>query len=257
MGYWENTTYLAHADAPAVAAAIVELFSQEGMAHVARPAERDHVPYDPMQYATALQNNLWGVAVFSGSEGWTVIKTAPLELLGERATGKNRMRLLELADRLGAAGFQINLYDSTALLMVEADGHGRYLLSGYRGMSDGDPLDFHGEQLREDRIDVRFEYLPLQSHVEAHTSETYEGHRRTDDNALAQDLAQTLGGNNAAWCDNVTCVDTLLCHKPLPIADGIDLYFRWPAGDRPEDEFRAECERRRAKIAAAFRQQGS
>jgi hypothetical protein len=94
MGYWENTTYLAHADASAVAAAIAELFAQEGMAQVARPAERNYVLYDPMQYATALQNNLWGVAVFPGSDGWTVIKTAPLELLGERAPGKNRMRLL-------------------------------------------------------------------------------------------------------------------------------------------------------------------
>jgi hypothetical protein len=257
MGYWENTTYLAHGEAPAVAAAIAELFAQEGMAHVARPAERDHVPYDPMQYATGLQNNLWGIAVFPGSEGWTVIKTAPLELLGERASGRNRMRLLDLADRTGAAGFQINLYDSTALLMVETDGHGRGLLSGYRGMSDDDPLEFHGEQLREDRIDVRFEYLPLQSHVETYTSDMYEGQRLLDNDAFARHLAQTLAGNNAAWCDNITCVDTLLCHKPLPMAGGIDLYFRWPPGDRPGDEFRAECERRRAKIAAALRQQGS
>ena len=253
MGYWENTTYLAHADASAVAAAIAELFAQEGMARVARPVERDYVHYDPMQYATALQNNLWGVAVFPGSNGWTVIKTAPLELLGERAPGKNCMRLLQLADRLGAAGFQVNVYDSAPLLLVETDGHGRCLLSGYRGVSDGDPLDFHGEQLMEDRLDVRFDYLPLQSHVEAHTSEVYEGCRLIDDSALAQDLARTLGGNNAAWCDNITCVDTLLCHKPPPMTGGIDLYFMWPPRDRPEDEFRATYERMRARLAAAGR----
>jgi len=68
----------------------------------------------------------------------------------------------------------------------------------------------------------------------------YEGCRLIDDSALAQDLARTLGGNNAAWCDNITCVDTLLFHKPPPMTGGIDLYFMWPPRDRPEDEISGE-----------------
>jgi len=252
MGYWENTTYLQHSDATAVAAAIVDLFAREGMVQIARPAPRQSALYEPMQYATALENNLWGVAVFPGSAGWTILKTAPLELLGERAPAAHRMRFVELADRLGSGGFQINVYDSSALILIETDGRGRTLLSGhgYGNRHNPDPLMFYGEQLTEARLGVRFEILPLQSHVETNTCEVRDGHPLIDYDTFAEDLARSLGGDNAQWCDNITCVDTLLCHKPLEMTGGIDLYFRWPANDRPEDEFRAEIERIRARVAA-------
>src|ERR1700747_1310135 len=104
MGKWENTTYIEQGDAQRVAGAIIALLREEGMQQVARPAPRQPERFDAMQYAGAMENNLWGVAVFPGSAGWTVIKTAPLELLGERVPGTSRMRMVELAGRLGAAG---------------------------------------------------------------------------------------------------------------------------------------------------------
>lgn len=30
-------------------------------------------------------------------------------------------------------------------------------------------------------------------------------------------LAQTLGGSNAEWCDNLTSVELSLGHRPLPM----------------------------------------
>jgi len=77
--------------------AIVALIAEEGMKRIARPGRRAPAPDEPTQYARALQNNLWGVAVIPGNGGWTVIKTAPLELFCERAPGWSRMRLVELA----------------------------------------------------------------------------------------------------------------------------------------------------------------
>ena len=118
MGKWENTTYLNHEDAPLVAAAIVELFAEEGMAQVERPTQRETVAHEPMQYGTALENNRWSVAVFPGAPGWTIMKTAPLELLGERAPSARRMRLVELTDHLKCGAFQINLYDSSSGLIL-------------------------------------------------------------------------------------------------------------------------------------------
>ncbi len=193
-----------------------------------------------MQYAKGLYN-LWGVAVFPGSSQWVVIKTAPLELLGERAPGATRMRLVELAARLGAVGFQINVYDGSEAVMVETDGRGACLLSGFTGYGDDpdNPLDFHGEPLSEDRLELRFELLPLQLHVDA---SHYQGSDLIDYPALAQTLSAVLGNLNTKWCDNETSVDILTCHKPLPIKDGIDLYFKLPEGSAPD--FRSLMRRR-------------
>jgi hypothetical protein len=233
MGNWENTTYIEHGDASQVAECLAALFAGEGMQQIARPAPREPLRYDPMQYRNAVENNLWGIAVFPGSPGWTVIKTAPFELLGERAAQAGRMRLAELAARLDVAGFQVNLYDSSALVLVEADRHGRCLLSGFKPVSDTrDPLRFHEEQITEDRIDVRFELLPFQTLVEECSSERYGGGLLLDDDELVARLARKLGGANAGWCSNSTCVEALIPHRPLIALGGIELYFEWPARDR-------------------------
>src|SRR5262245_35427325 len=79
MGCWENTTYLRHGSAAAVADAIAALAAREGMRRVARPAERERKPHEPMQYGRASQNNLWGVAVIPGRGTWTGVNTAPLD----------------------------------------------------------------------------------------------------------------------------------------------------------------------------------
>ena len=96
MGYWTNTTYINHGDPGAVAGCLIQLFEAEGMRQVPRPPERERVWYEPMQYATSARNNLWGVAAFPGADGWTVIKSAPLELMAERPARAGRMRLVEL-----------------------------------------------------------------------------------------------------------------------------------------------------------------
>jgi hypothetical protein len=232
MGSWENTTYVRHDDVQGVADAIVGLFASEGMKGIARPAPRTPKRFDPMQYAAALENNLWGVALFPGSPGWTVIKTAPLEVLGERAPRAACMRLGDLATRLRTEACQVNLFDSTSLVLVEADRLGRCRSSGYCVRSDNpNPLRFNGEEIAEDRIEVRFDLLPLQSLVDACTRRGDTG-MWLDNDKLASRLAQTLAGDRAAACDNLTSVNFLLSHLPLEIAGGIDLYFEWPTRDR-------------------------
>jgi hypothetical protein len=232
MGNWENTTYVQHDDAQGVADALVELFSAEGMRRVPRPAPRKPARFDPMQYAGALVNNLWGVALFTGSPGWTVIKTAPLEMLGERAPGAARMRLADLVKRLGSAACQVNLYDSSSLLLVEVDREGRCELSGYCVRSGNpDPLRFNGEEIAEDRVDIRFERLPMQPVVDACTH-SRDGRAWLDNDEFVSRLAEALGGKSAAACSNLTSIDFLLRHLPLAMASGIELYFEWPARDR-------------------------
>jgi hypothetical protein len=215
MGYWENTTYLQHADHEEVASELVRLIEAEGLRRIARPPVREPGQYDPMQYKGADENALWGVAVFPGAAGWTVIKTAPLELLGERAKGKQRMRLPGLCAALGCAGFQYNVYDSSGAVLVEVDSAGNVLLSGipYDTEDEPDQITFHGEPWDVlERFDIRFEVLPLEA--------------LPDFDGLAQQLAEQLGGLNREFCDNLTSVVTLQKHLPLEAAGGIELYFK-------------------------------
>jgi hypothetical protein len=69
-------------------------------------------------------------------------------------------------------------------------------------------------------------------------------------------LAKALGGDSAPWCDNNIAVDVLVCHKPLPMAGGIELFFDWPPGDRPEELLRAELQQLTAHIAARHAKTG-
>ncbi len=188
-----------------------------------------------MQYATSARNNLWGVAVFPGADGWTVIKSAPLELMAERPARAGRMRLVELCDRLAAPGAMLNVYDSSGSVLVEADGKRGLALSGLALGSgqNSDARDFYGEVLSEDRYVVGFRMLPLQYLVEE-CERDFNGYRLVDHDKLAHALESLLGAHNSPYCDNLTSVHTLICHRPLAAIGGKDLYFEWPGRDRDE-----------------------
>ena len=146
MGYWENTTYLRHADSDEVVATLDTLFGEEGMRRVPAPPQRRRLTIEPMQYEGALQNDIWGIAILPGSPGWTVIKTAPLELLAERASNSDRMRLATICRTLGATALQLNVYDSSSAVLAEVSKKGVVHLSGYNG-SSSDPMTWNNEHL--------------------------------------------------------------------------------------------------------------
>jgi hypothetical protein len=232
MGYWENTTYIATRATDKIARAMIELFESEGMKNAPRPLKRERSVYEPMQYETSRINNLWGVALFSGAGDWSVIKTAPLELLGEKSLGRERIRLVELCEKLRCGGFQLNVYDDSGAILLETDGSGHWTISGHNPCASDDVSLFHGTTLQlEERWELQFDLLPLAA------GDDYQ--------KLAESFAQELGGDNARFCDNLTSVGTLVCHKPLEALDGIDLYFQWPTKDRNEpppgtwDEYKA------------------
>src|SRR4051812_13551422 len=105
MGYWENTAYVAHGSVDDVAAALVQVITREGMDVIPRPPRRKPAAYDSLQYKGGAANALWALAVFPGNTGWTVIKTAPFELLAETAPGGRRMRFVDVCNILNAPGF--------------------------------------------------------------------------------------------------------------------------------------------------------
>jgi hypothetical protein len=236
MGYSENTNYINCGDTQRVANQLTKLLQNEGMRLIPRPRQRERLWYEPMQYNSAFENNIWGLAVFPGDADWTVIKTAPLELLGERASGKKMMRLVELCSTLQSPGFQINLYDSCQMILVETNGLGEYRLSGFgRGDTHNpDPLQFYGECLAEDRIEVRFELLPLQKYIEDSRHAKLPHGISLDGESLIHNFSHHFGGANKDFCNNSTSIDTLISCKPFAAKSGIQLYFIWPPNDRPE-----------------------
>jgi len=107
------------------------------LGHGARKAQgsavrRDLPARDTMQYGLGDEVKRWGIAGFPGAPGWTVVRTAPFELLlqGEQPL------ISQLAVRLRTTAFQYNLYDSTSQFLYEADEAGRIEKSGFVGGSD-------------------------------------------------------------------------------------------------------------------------
>lgn len=218
MSYWGNTTYVNHGNVADVARALGELCEAEGMQAVSPPMQRERLLVEPMQYDGALQNDLWGFAVFPGASSWTVIQTAPLELLAERAAAASRVRLADLCDALSASAFQLDVYDSTATVLLEVSKEGEVFTSGFTETG----LEWHGEQLSEDYFEAQFRHLPFQSLIADATL----------GDEIAAIVAKHFGGENAAFCDNVVSVDTLISHKPFAAPGGVALYYKWPGPSR-------------------------
>jgi hypothetical protein len=60
MGYWVNTTYINHGNVSDVVDALVAACRSERMEQIPSPARRDRLAVEPMQYDSALHNDLWG-----------------------------------------------------------------------------------------------------------------------------------------------------------------------------------------------------
>jgi len=223
MGYWVNTTYINHGNVSEVADTLVAICRGEGMKPVSSPAPRARLVVEPMQYDSALHNDLWGVAIFPGAASWTVVQTAPLELLAECAPGAARMRLAELCRRLSVSAFQLHVYDSTGMILAEVSKDGEVLTSGFNAQSQAlDQFDWHGERLSKDTFEAQFRLHPFQDLV--------ANAELGDDKAHA--IANRLGAQNSAFCDNLVSVDTLISCKPFTAPGGVTVYFRWRGPSR-------------------------
>jgi hypothetical protein len=226
VGYWNNTLYLRCGDADAVASAIIEVLAAEKR-RLVKPAPRKREQYDPMQYGRDEAFRM-GVALFAGSDGWTVAKTAPLEWMCYRD------RLPALCKLLGAPAFQHNVYDTSSDTLFEAAPSGETSVSGYCG---SEPERFYDDGFPdESRVETRFFVPEVRDAIRALRPERKSeaaalvramATARAPD-ALGEDkalaLAAVLGGANIELCDNLTSVRDLVEHLPLP-AGARALYF--------------------------------
>ncbi len=142
MGLWDNTAFVATADLTAVATALTALVAEVGRVPV-HPSPRTPSARDSMQYGRAGDVATWGIALIAGAPGWTVLKTAPLELLIDAHAAEPPI-LTGLATRLGVYAFQHNAYDGDSTLLFEATPDGR---SSVTGFCSHDPQRFHDDPM--------------------------------------------------------------------------------------------------------------
>jgi hypothetical protein len=227
MAEWENTVYVRRGEPRQVLEALDALAAAEGMRPAADPPrrERDPATYEPMQYLGALQNDLWGAIVVPGSAGWCVIKTAPLDLLAERAAGAPRMRLADLCLRLQCEALHFAAYDGS-ILLTEAMPDGDVVMSGYY-VSGSNPLCRYGERIDEACIEPGLRRLQLPTSIDFSDGAA----------AASAALGAALGGQQAAARDNLVSVMTLVEHRPLAPLSGLMRYWRW-SGDSRQQQVR-------------------
>ena len=242
MGSWSNASYVNHGDLDAVERALTEMFAAEGMQPIPRPPEnKEHEFHSPMQYRRAAENDLWAVALLPGREGWTIIRTAPFNLLCERAAGANRIRLASLTASLGCQALVYNLHDSTEGLLIEALPTGEYALSGFIPNPEprGASMDYYDEPYGGD--DNCQEYFRLLDAHDIARPEASDGNRRViqamannpypsiqqwpDHEEITLAIADALGGPNAEEGDNRIMVNVLIQNKPMDIPGGRSLYY--------------------------------
>jgi hypothetical protein len=161
MGEWGQATFFRTDDLDALERALRDLCIAEGL--VAAPyVRRKRERWDRMQYGTGATSDRWALALGTGQGGWSLVKTAPLELLAEPGpSGEHRLGIIARSLRCDA--LHVSLYDGTAMLMAQATPTGEVVLSGYT--MDG--LTFHGVEISEERIQPRIDCIDVPRSVHA------------------------------------------------------------------------------------------
>ncbi|MDZ8187527.1 MAG: hypothetical protein RMX96_22090 [Nostoc sp. ChiSLP02] len=93
-----------------------------------------------------LLRNLWIVGLFVSTQGWTIVKTEPSELLCRRARDAARPRLSELAMQIDCNAFHFSAYGHYGILL-EANAMGQTFISGSVDRIEEEENQFYEEEI--------------------------------------------------------------------------------------------------------------
>jgi hypothetical protein len=251
MGTWLNVAFIQCADITQVERELSRLLV-EGGRRLTTSKPRTPELYDRMQYGLGDEVPHWGLAGFHGSPGWTVLRTAPFELLMQGTPPL----LARLSSRLGMPAFQYNIYDTTSAFLMEVDAGGRVELSGLVGhdvtryWNSEPPMERMTTQFRiiapsavaawaesampearvtggigqsGTRIDPgSHEWRIHPAHIVRRLAQAGSAFLPTEE-CVEPAIKTVFGGPNARHCDNLFLVETLVPHAPMCV-DGFVLY---------------------------------
>jgi len=155
MGEWGQATFFRTNDLDALDRAIRDLCVAEGL--VAAPyVRRKRETWDRMQYGSGATSDRWALALGAGRGGWSVVKTAPLELLAEPGlSGEHRLGIMARA--LQCDALHVSIYDGMAMVIAQAMPTGEVVLSGY----SMDGPTFHGVEIDEEHLKPRIDCIDV------------------------------------------------------------------------------------------------
>lgn len=155
MGEWGYATFFHTDDLDALEEAVARVCESTGMRRVEyKPRKREK--WDAMQYGTGASSDHWSLALGVGRHGWSIVRTAPFELLAE-PDDRGDHRLGAIARALGCEALHVSLYDGVAMIVAQASATGEVVLSGYT--MDGPT--FHGVAIDEARFEPRIDRIEL------------------------------------------------------------------------------------------------
>ncbi len=242
MGNWGQTCYVRCADKQKVSAALAAVFQREGKSRTGRPAERkiDYRNYnEPMQYGKSYDSDLWGLVLIDGTNGWTAIQTAPLELLVEEGAEEGQMRLAELALELKTECIYFGMYDSSEAIIVEATKDGSFAISGFRDIGDDDemPGTFNGFPQEEEEMTAHFQLIPKSELQPSAPTPAWSLVQKLFDmeqlerehisqESFAEALGRLLCGPGFAHWENGLQMLYLIPHREINGPQYLEAYFR-------------------------------
>jgi hypothetical protein len=153
--------YIATSNQEAVAEAVTRTFAAIGGAKVTSQY-KDSVHSVHVKHADSAKPQ-WTISIAAGAKGWTIIDTQPVELLAQHGD-KPAPLLAEVCRRARARGFLFVARSIVDAVLIEADAWGEFLLSGcvFDDADEDAAWTFHGSPMSADRVEVRFEIVPIQ-----------------------------------------------------------------------------------------------
>jgi hypothetical protein len=153
--------YIATSNQEAVAEAAVRTLASVGGTKVSSSTkDSNHIVH--VKHADAGKPE-WTITIAAGVKGWTIIDTQPVELLAQHGNKPVPM-LAEICRRSRARGFLFVTRSIVDAVLIEADAWGEFLLSGcvFDEADEDASWTFYGNPMSADRVDVRFEIVPIQ-----------------------------------------------------------------------------------------------
>ena len=111
MARWDNTAFFRTRNKSRLEEAIRYCCSRYGYSQASTVPLITEKAAREMQYGKSTESAIWAFAWLPTVSEWTIVKTAPFELLCEYPRGYLRPRLGVISMLLGCSAVQINLYD--------------------------------------------------------------------------------------------------------------------------------------------------
>lgn len=130
--YWNFTTCIHCDNLTIIEQAVTNLLEQEeGCRRLSQlPPFTGSLDQLRAQHPADQSCHVWIVSLFSGNEGWTIVKTWPTELLCHKAANEYRPKLSALAMQLGCDAFHLGVRGSICGFLLEANAEGNIHISG-------------------------------------------------------------------------------------------------------------------------------